>query len=196
MVRSLRRESDHLQRCTKSLAFSSKILWCHQKKGSSFAHCVPLFKKNRCKSVLALKRSITKDEAVEVVSVKHDHEAKPRAGSLLQCSQSAWTNGESSDQLWLTRPLFSYRRTDLADFHRPRFCMDSNVRRFSALSFEAPGVAALMCHHIHLQACGGSTEQQQVLCVVQVEQRLCPVVVVAEAFRTLAPSMDIVLSRD
>ena len=35
-------------------------------KGSSLAHCIPLFNRSRCKSVPALKRSITKDEAVEV----------------------------------------------------------------------------------------------------------------------------------
>ena len=58
-------------------------------KGSSLAHCVPLFKRNRCKSALALKRSITKDEAVEAVSVRDAHEATPRGRRLLQCSQCA-----------------------------------------------------------------------------------------------------------
>ena len=61
MARALGRGFDHLPRCTTFLG---------PEKGTSLAHCILLSKKKPCKSVHALKRSITKDEAAEVVSVR------------------------------------------------------------------------------------------------------------------------------
>ena len=77
-----------------------------------------------------------------------------------------WDQRASSDQLRLTRPLFSQRRTDFADFHRPRFCMDSNVSQVFGPVHRSTTVAAMIWHHVYLQVRGGSAEQQQILCVV------------------------------
>ena len=145
-----------MPRCTKSLeSLTKKVVWSSE-KGSSLAHCVPLFKKNRCKSVLALKRSITMEEAVEVVSVRHGHQAKPRAASCCNARSVPGPTLVDTSALLVAAHRLGRFPSSAFLYGLQRSQVFGHVHRSSR-------VAALIMYHIH-------AEQQQILCVVHVEQ--------------------------
>ena len=164
-----------------------KILLSSDQKGSSLAPCIPLFdEKNRCKSVPALKRS---------TSVRSGHGAKPRTGdccsarSLPVPMERALTNfgwhvrfSRSSVQTWMISIVRVFIWTPTLAGFRP--CPPK---------LQSGGLDMVPYPPTGLRRLGGTTTSTL---RSSGWAQAFPVVVVAEASRTPAPSINIVLSRD